>query len=45
MKELFGLKEKTYNYLTDDGSGDKKAKGTNLKSIKIVSTQLNFIIK
>ena len=28
MKELLGLKAKSYSYLTEDGSDDKKAKGT-----------------
>ena len=28
MKEFIGLREKTYNYLIDDGSELKKAKGT-----------------
>ena len=31
MKEFVGLREKTYTYLVDDGSEDKKAKG--LKSV------------
>ena len=45
MIKLFGLKEKTYNYLIDNGSEDKKAKGTNLKIMNTVSKQINFIIK
>ena len=28
MAKCFGLIPKTYNYLTDDGSVDEKAKGT-----------------
>ena len=45
MKEFVGLTAKTYSYLIDDGSEDKKAKGTkkcvikrnlNLKIIKTV---------
>ena len=28
MKELLGLKAKTYSYLIEDGSEDKKAEGT-----------------
>ena len=28
MTELVGLRAKTYSYLLDDGSEDKKAKGT-----------------
>ena len=28
MKHIVGLKEKMYSYLIDDGSEDKKAKGT-----------------
>ena len=28
MKEFLGLRAKTYSYLIDDGSEDKKAKGT-----------------
>ena len=28
MIKFVGLREKTYSYLTDDGSEDKKAKGT-----------------
>ena len=30
MKEFVGLKVKSYSYLTDDGSEDKKAKGTKM---------------
>ena len=29
MEELFGLKVKTYSYLKDSNSEDKKTKGTN----------------
>ena len=32
MKELVGLKAKTYNYLMDDGNEDKKAKGHQKKT-------------
>ena len=48
------LKAKTYSYLIDDSSGDKKAKGAkncvikqnlNLKIIKTISKQLNLRIK
>ena len=28
MTEFVGLRLKSYSYLMDDGSGDKKAKGT-----------------
>ena len=28
MTNFFGLRAKTYTYLIDDGSEDKKAKGT-----------------
>ena len=34
MKELFGLKTKTYNYLKDNNDDDKKAKGTKKCVIK-----------
>ena len=34
MKKLFKLREKTYSYLKDDSSEDKKAKGTNQCVIK-----------
>ena len=45
MRKFVGLRAKTYNYLIDDGSEDKKAKSTkkcvikrklNLKIIKTV---------
>ena len=45
MKEFLGLRANFYSYLIDDGSEDKKAKGTkkcviktklNLKTIKVV---------
>ena len=51
--KFFGLRTKTYSYLTDDGSEDRKAKGTkkcvikknlNLKIIKAVQNQLNLRI-
>ena len=34
MTKFVGLTEKTYNYLIDDGSEDKKAKGTRKCVIK-----------
>ena len=34
MKELFGLKTKTYSYLKDNNDDDKKAKGTKKCVIK-----------
>ena len=34
MIKFVGLRAKTYSYLIDDGSGDKKAKGTNKCVIK-----------
>ena len=34
MKELVGLRAKTYSYLIDDGSGDKKGKSTKKCAIK-----------
>ena len=34
MKKLVGLKVKTYSYLRDDGSEDKKAKSTQKSVIK-----------
>ena len=33
MKELIGLRARTYSYLVDGGSGDKKAKATNKKNL------------
>ena len=46
---IFGLRAKTYSYLIDDGSEDKKAKGTKenltLKIIKPVQEQLDFKTK
>ena len=39
MTKFFGLKAKTYSYLIDDGSEDKKAKGTKKCAIK---TKLKF---
>ena len=35
MTKFVGLRAKTYNYLIDDGSKDKKAKGTRQGVIKI----------
>ena len=32
MKEFVGLRAKTYSYLIDDGSEDKKVKGTKIMS-------------
>ena len=34
MKKFAGLQAKTYSYLTDNGSEDKKAKGTKKRVIK-----------
>ena len=34
LKKLVGLRAKTYNYLTDDSSEDKKAKGPKERVIK-----------
>ena len=34
MKEFVGLKAKSYSYLIDEGSEDKKAKGTKKCVIK-----------
>ena len=34
MTKFVGLRAKTYNYLLDDGSEDKKAKGTKKCVIK-----------
>ena len=53
MKIFLGLRGKTYSYLIDDGSQDKKAKGTKKCVIKrtrrfenqTVQKQLNLIIK
>ena len=48
MTEFVGLRAKTYSYLIDNGSEDKKAKGTkkplNLKIIKSFWNQLNLIL-
>ena len=35
MTKFVGLRAKTYNYLIEDGSKDKKAKGTKKGVIKI----------
>ena len=54
MKKIVGLRGKTYSYLKDDHSEDKKAKDTksvsykanlNLKIIKTFQEQLNLRIK
>ena len=54
MKELVGLREKTYSYFKDNNDEDKKAKGTkkydikrnlNFKIIKTVQKQLKLKIK
>ena len=54
MMKFVWLRAKSYSYLIDDGSKDKKAKGTkmsvikknlNLKTIKSVQKQLNLRIK
>ena len=34
MTKFVSLRAKSYNYLMDDGSKDKKAKGTNMDVIK-----------
>ena len=34
MKELVGLRAKTYSYLTDDNDANKKTKGTTKRVIK-----------
>ena len=34
LKEYVGLRAKTYSYLIDDGSKDKKAKGEKSVSLK-----------
>ena len=40
MTKFVGLRAKTYNYLIDDGSEDKKTKGT-----KTVSSKENLNLK
>ena len=53
MNKFVGLRAETHSYLTVDGNGHKKAKGTkkclikkkNLKIIKTVQKQLNMIVK
>ena len=54
MTKFLGLRTKTYGYLIDDGSKDKKAKGTEKRVIKRklkfenyknCFTQLNLRIK
>ena len=48
MKEFAGLRAKTYSYLIDIVSEDKKAKGRenlNFKLIKIVQKQCNLRIE
>ena len=40
MKTFVGLGEKTYSYLVDDGSEDKKAKGTKKKCV--IKRKLKF---
>ena len=54
MTKFVGLRAKTYSYLTDDGSENKKTNSTekrfikrnlSLKIIKTVSKQFNLIIK
>ena len=44
MKKLFKLREKTYSYLKDDSSEDKKAKGTNQCVIKRKAKFENHIV-
>ena len=34
IAQFVGLRAKTYSYLIDDGSEDKKAKGTKMRVIK-----------
>ena len=38
MTKFVGLRGKTYSYVIDDGSKDKKAKGTKKSVIKKTST-------
>ena len=54
MTKFVGLRAKTYSYLIDDGSEDKKAKGTKksviirkleFENLKTVFNQLKLIIK
>ena len=54
MTRFVGLRAKTCSYLLDDGSGDKKARGTEtcvvkrkpkFENNKTVQKQLNLIIK
>ena len=54
MVKFVGLRAKAQSYLTVDGNKDRKAKGTkkcaikknlNLKIMKAVQKQLNFMIK
>ena len=54
MTQFVGLRAKAYSYLIDDGSEDKKAKGTKkcvikrklkFEIIKIVQNQINLRIK
>ena len=54
IKEVVGLRAKSYSYLIDDGSKDKKAKGTkkcvkkenlNWKIIKTLKKQSNLKTK
>ena len=54
LNQIEHYQQKTYSYLIDDDSEDKKAKGTkkcvikntlNLRTIKTVQKQLNFKMK
>ena len=42
MKKFVGLRAKTYSYLIDDGSENKKAKGTKKCVIKIKFNLENY---
>ena len=40
MKEFVGLRAKTYSYLIDNGSEDKKAKGTTKCVVKRLNSKI-----
>ena len=40
MKEFVGLRAKTYSYLIDNGSEDKKAKGTKKCVVKRLNSKI-----
>ena len=42
MTKFFGLRAKTYSYLIDDGSEDKKAKNTKKCAIKRILKFENY---